>query len=62
MMIMAVKVMHKYISRVSGCSWNPHFLPSLGAFAKLQRVTISFIMCLSVCLHGTTQLLLARLS
>jgi len=61
MMIMAVKVMYKYF-RVSGCSWNPYLLSSLGTFTKLQRVTISLVMCLSVCLHGTTQLLLARLS
>jgi hypothetical protein len=38
--------------------------PFLGAFAKLQNVTISFItsICLSVSLHGTTQLPLERFS
>jgi hypothetical protein len=33
--------------------------PFLGAFAKLQNVTISFIT--PICLHGTTQLPLDRI-
>jgi hypothetical protein len=47
MMIMAVKVMRKNFSTVSGCSWNPYFQSSLGTFAKLWKVNISFVM--SVC-------------
>ena len=31
-------------------SFNFHSIPFLRAFAKLRKVTITFVMCLSVCL------------
>jgi len=40
-----------------------HFHPFLGAFAKLQRATVSFMsVCPSACPHGTTQLPMDRVS
>jgi len=42
------------------CCQAMQYIPYLGGFAKLQKVTISFVM--SVSLHGTTQLPLERFS